>query len=344
MPYASSAFRVIDINNPMVEAGRRLLLFDPNATPRLHRRGLACISHAHADHVASLRSSLPKIVTAATRDIYLALRGRPRSTRLVSPGDQLRLDDTTIKVHSAGHILGSVQFSVERNGVRLVYTGDINLQSTLITEGATPIPCDILLMEATYGRPAAVFPPRNIVYTEIVEWVTNQLKAGRIPAFQVYATGKAQELIRLVNTYLTIPVVVDPTIAKVSEVYRRHGVSLNFFAANTPEGRELLRRGEYVYLTSSKLDRRSFPSHHPFSRAVATGWAKLYPIRHADKAFILSSHADYIQLLRYVQEAKPKVVLLTCGDTITFSAVLEKLNVKPVAVAKERQRQLPDYF
>jgi Cft2 family RNA processing exonuclease len=199
-------------------------------------------------------------------------------------------------------------------------------------------------MEATYGRPGAVFPPREAVYAEIVEWTSQVLKAKKIPTFQVYAVGKAQEIIRLINSYLTVPVVVDGAVGKVSDVYRRHQVSLDYWAAQTKVGRETIRQGSYVYVTSRRFDRQKLPANQRFLRAAATGWAHFYQIRTVDKAFVLSAHADFPELVRYVQEAKPKGVYLTCGDRTTFGAVLEKLNVRHLLPERNRQLELFDFL
>ena len=199
-------------------------------------------------------------------------------------------------------------------------------------------------MEATYGRPDAVFPPREKVYSEIAEWTSRELKAGRIPAFQVYAAGKAQEVIRIINTLLTVPVIVDSTIAKVAKVYQHHKIPLDFLDENTVEGREVIKQGGYAYLTSRKIQIPRTLSGRKYARAVTTGWAKLFPMKYADKSFILSAHADFQQLVEYLKEAKPRAVFLTCGDRVTFGAVLDKLNVKQIVPQRRRQLDLSDFI
>jgi len=227
----SSDFQLIESPNIVVKAGKQRLVFDPNKTlSSLHtKNSLTCISHAHSDHTAGFQSTLRKIVTPATLDIYSAIRKKPHNVQQITQGDSISVEDAgSLSVQPAGHMLGAAQFILERNGKRLVFTGDFNLSSSLTTDAATPIPCDVLLMEATYGRPDALFPPREQVYSEIAEWVSQKLKARHTPLFQVYASGKAQEVIRILNTFLTIPVVVDSTIAKIAQVYENHGISLGY--------------------------------------------------------------------------------------------------------------------
>lgn len=340
-------FQLIKSRNIAIRSGQQRLLFDPIRVP--HRwqtpNTTICISHAHSDHIAGFKTNIPKIATPETLEIYKSITGIPKKVHAIPPGEQFELSGGgIIALHSAGHMLGAAQFVLERNGTRLVYTGDFNLHSSLTAKGAKPIPCDILLMEATYGRPDAIFPPREQVYTEIADWTSQELRKGKIPAFRVYATGKAQELIRIINTYLTVPVIVEPTISKISNVYKHYQIPLNFFNARSNEGREIMRQGEYVFLTSEALHPRRSHFGHKISRAVATGWARIFPMKKFDKSFILSAHADFHQLVEYVTKAQPQAVHLTCGNVVTFGAVLEKLNIKQIMPKARSQLQLSDFL
>ncbi len=343
----ASNLQLIKSRNIVVKAGKHRVLFDPTKVRSRWRSPttLACISHAHSDHIAAFTSHLQKIVTPATLDIFKALTGVPKKVHSLQPNEQLHLDDGgSLQIQHAGHMLGAAQFLLERNGTRLVYTGDFNLSSSMTAKGAQPIECDVLLMEATYGRPDAVFPPREQVYAEIAEWTSHELKKGNIPAFRVYARGKAQEVIRIINTFLTVPVIVDPTIAKISKVYRDYQIPLSFVNERSEEGRELMRQGGYVYLSSRNLKAARSVFGHRFTNAVTTGWAKIFPMKKFDKSFILSAHADFQQLIQYVELARPRAVHLTCGDTVTFGAVLDKMNVKQIMPQQRQQLELSDFL
>jgi Cft2 family RNA processing exonuclease len=347
MPDSFANFEFLGHKDIIIAAGQKRLLFDPAKVPRhLHRdKSIICISHAHSDHTAGFNSTITKISTPITLDIYKAFGGHTIRARSINIGDTIQLsDDVSLTALSAGHMLGAVQFIIERNGTHLVYTGDFNLNPMLTTKEAEPHPCDILLIEATYGRPEARFPPREQVYAEIAEWITHELKKSKIPAFQVYATGKAQEIIRLINTFLTVPVIVDTKIAKVSEIYRQHNVPLEYYSINSKEGQEVVRDSRFVYLSSSRINRKQLPFHHRVVRAIATGWARIFPMKNVDKAFVLSAHADFNQLLQYIKDAKPKAVFLTHGDTVTFGAVLDKLQIKRVLPNPRRQLRLSDFL
>jgi Cft2 family RNA processing exonuclease len=325
--------------------GTQRLLFDPTKVPSYWRSksSLACISHAHADHTGSFGTSIRKVATQPTIDIYHSLGGKLKRVIPFQLDEKIPVAEGTLHIENAGHMLGAVQFVFEKDSTRIVYTGDFNLTSSLTAEGAKPIPCDILLMEATYGKPGAEFPPRETVYAEIAEWVSHTIKKGIMPVFEVYGTGKAQEIIRVINTYLTTPVVVDSTVAKVSEIYCKNSIQLKFFSMNSQTGRELLLRGDCVFISSKRSIQTSFMSGKKILRARATGWAQLFPLKNTDKAFVLSAHADFQQLVRYVREANPRAVYITCGDTVTFGAVLQKLGVRQIIPYQKRQLKLSDF-
>jgi len=307
-----SDFQLIESPNIVVKAGKQRLVFDPNKTlSNLHsKNNITCISHAHSDHTAGFQSALRKIVTPATLDIYRTIRKKPHNVQPIVPGASISLEDTgSLSIQLAGHMLGAAQFILERNGKRLVFTGDFNLSSSLTTEG-----------------------------------VSQKLKTKQIPLFQVYAAGKAQEVIRILNTFLTIPVVVDSTIAKIAQVYQNHGIPLGYLADNTPEGQEVITHGECAYLTSKRNQQPRTLRGRKFARAVTTGWAKLFPMKNVDKSFVLSAHADFQQLVDYVKIAKPRSVFVTTGNRVTFGAVLEKLNIKQLVPQRRPQMELVDFI
>lgn len=344
-PFAN--FQLVKSRNIAIRAGEQRILFDPTSIPRKWHssKTTICISHAHSDHIAGFRSTIRKLTTPETLEIYKSISEKPNKVHSIPTGKKFSIEDGgTIQLHRAGHMLGAAQFVIERNGTRLVYTGDFNLQSTLTAQGANPIPCDVLLMEATYGRPDAIFPPREQVYAEIAEWTSQELKRQKVPMFRVYATGKAQEIIRIINTYLTVPVIVDPAIAKISQVYKSFKIPLDFYSDRSPEGREMIRHGGYVYLSSKNLPTKKTLFGQPVSRAVATGWARIFPMKKYDKAFILSAHADFHQLVDYVKKSQPHAVHLTCGNTVTFGAVLDKLNIKQIEPRQRKQLELSDFL
>ena len=102
-----------------------------------------------------------------------------------------------LTLHPAGHCLGSAQVLVESkiSGERLLYTGDIKVRSSPINEPLEAVPCDILVLEATYGQPQYTFPSQEQVLATGYQTLRSWLSRGEKPLVLVWRLGKAQELL-----------------------------------------------------------------------------------------------------------------------------------------------------
>ena len=155
------------------------------------------ISHAHSDHIAGFKINKPKLTSYLTLKLYEAQSGR-RLFNVLSTflnSQCFSLGPLDIEVYESGHILGSVQFLFKHRCGSLAYTGDLNLEKTLVTNPGYQLECDQLIIDATYGHPEISFPNRALLYNEIADFVEALVKIGSPPAFLAYSIGKAQELI-----------------------------------------------------------------------------------------------------------------------------------------------------
>ncbi len=254
--------------------------------------------------------------------------------------EQLTIGDLEVKALNAGHMLGSAQFLINTPASTVLYTGDINCVDTLTTRAAEPHACDVLVMEATYGSPYYHFPSRETVYAQIVEWALDTVKQGRVPCLHVYAAGKAQEVVRLFNVYTRLPVIVNPRLDGVNKTYQNSGTDLEWFPANTREGKDILDKDPCVYLTTpgdrSHIGRR-------FARGIATGWA--LSLNGRVVAFPLSSHADYDQLVSFIKACDPERVYIFTGLAEELSrSIRSKLGIEVRIVPSYLQRTLAEDY
>ncbi|MFH1328493.1 MAG: MBL fold metallo-hydrolase [Candidatus Bathyarchaeota archaeon] len=283
-------------------------------------------SHAHGDHIAgfSARRST-KYSLLSTKEIFEArFERKVTEHKSMEYEEKVRIGDVEVVAHNAGHMLGSTQFEIKTNEGIIVYTGDINCNDTLTTKAAKPITCDILITEATYGRPDLIFPPREETYLKILKWVIEKMEEGTVPAFNVYSAGKAQELIRLINQFTRIRVVSHPKIIKICEIYGRHGIELDVTSQYPKE-----QQDKFV-----EIKQRNSTSTNNTS-ARATGWAVKFTERKG--VFPLSSHADFYQLLNYVNKSRPQQVFTYCGYAPTFAYYIKKrlaINASPLREMK----------
>ena len=320
---------------------KSILRLDPST------RGISnctLISHAHGDHTAGLRKGVKSYLTNETRNI-VSSRGRNslEDCRILEYGEEEAIaDDLKVTARNAGHILGSAQFEIEGSNSTIVYTGDLNCRDMLTTNAAKPIPCDILILETTYGNPYYVFPSLGETCAAIVDWIIEQMHKGKTPVFRVYAVGKAQEIVRLVNEITTIPVVTHPLISKINDAYLKSGVQLRYFDAESQEGEEILRTGQCVYITPNY---EQLPTGGEYSAAIATGWAMKFRKRSGEMAFTFSNHADFNQLLNYIEEAKPKQIFTVHGFKEEFVRhIRRRLGVKAQPIMQITSTGLREYI
>jgi putative mRNA 3-end processing factor len=327
-------------NGIICDTGTSRIVFDPTSGRPLGPDWQLFITHAHSDHTYGFSTYGTKYATEETLRIYEALREREvKNCRSMKIGDSIRIDGTEIKALNAGHMLGSCQFEVITPEFTAIYTGDINCVDTLTTEAAEQKSCDYLIIEATYGHPSYVFPRRSTMYADIIRWTMTEIENQKTPAFQVYSSGKPQDLVRLFNIYTKIQVVCSPTISRANSAHNRNGMKLEYLDSSSPEGKKLLKHGSCIYISTGNND------HTPknASRAVTTGWALRQAFRNST-SFPLSSHADYTQLMQFISGVNPKRVYVFTGYSDVLSTQIErKLGIMAGPLPVIAQTKLLDF-
>jgi Cft2 family RNA processing exonuclease len=321
-------------NGVLVESNGLSMVLDP--MKKVGSASFAFISHAHMDHThAFTDSNKIKYSTKETAALYEAVADR-KTKNVVSCtyGQSLCVHETRLKVVNSGHVFGSAALLLTSGDVTFFYTGDFNFTDSLTQNAISPQECDILVIETTYGRPDFVFPSREDVYDQIVQWAASTIMRGDVPCFLVYPVGKAQEVTRLFNLFTSIPVVTHPSITRANGIVNSFGGDLAFYDL-AGAGEEILKSGNCVCLFPTSLNCRAIKMVYPRARvATVTGWGLTFGKRSADATFVLSSHADYQQLLAFVKECKPKKVYTIHGYSEIFANKLRRMgfNSAPLEV------------
>jgi len=285
--------------------------FDPSSkTPDYP----AFVTHAHADHAAAFKN--PEIVKYATEPTYRLLETlgwrNLQNWKPISVGDVVKMGDLEVRVHNAGHVLGSVLFEVWTPGGTVLYTGDFSLGNSYTMESAPAVGCDLLVIETTFGAPMFKFPKRKDVAMDMVRWaVMEAIPAGRVPTFRTDSIGNAQEVISIFNSLTNVPVVTVKSATKVSDVYRAYGYDLDYVDAASPEGQELIEGGKCTLIApkGAKL------KYDNLDIALVSGWAVI--MKRRSRAFPLSDHADFRELISFIRRCRPKRVLTFHGGAMT---------------------------
>ncbi len=296
------------------------------------------VSHAHFDHLAAHREILCSEVTArlmharlpATRIEHALPFGR---TEPLTP-------EVAVTLHPAGHILGSALCLLEHaDRGSLLYTGDFKLRRGRSAEACATPRADTLIMETTYGRSHYVMPPTDEVLARIVAFCRETLEDGAVPVLFGYSLGKSQELLGSLRE-TGLPVMLHPQAFKLTRIYEEAGVPF-------PAYREfdVADVAGHVVISPPQGPGSAFLRKVPRRRTAAiTGWA-LDPgatFRYqCDAAFPLSDHADFPDLLRFVEAVQPRRVLTLHGFAADFARTLRERGIEAWALGQDNQLEIP---
>lgn len=299
----------------------------------------AFVSHAHGDHIGRHDRT---IATAPTLSLMRHRLGEPKKRKTEAlPADfrtPFGLGELTLELFPAGHVLGSAQLRVtNRAGIALGYTGDLCTEPTHAAEPAQVMPCDVLVVESTFGHPRYVFPPKEETLQAIRRFVDDALSDGATPVLLGYALGKAQEILKHLSD-AGYRCAAHPVVHAVNRVYEAHGVTFPNVRALPPEGPDA---GEVVVAPPHLARSPAMRGVRRRRTAVLTGWAVDGGRHfHADAAFPLSDHADFPSLVRYARATGATRVFTVHGFSDVLAAALRKEGVRADPLVEERQLEL----
>ena len=303
-----------------VECCGTKLILDPQ------RKNNSCsrifVTHAHYDHSRGFNfRDCEKVSTEETKEIVSAYGKKIVDWKPLQIGSSIKIDDLEVVSHNAGHVLGSALYEVITPEGNLVYTGDFQFKDSFTLKSAESVSCDILIVESTFGSESFRFPDRETVTQKMVHWAQETIKSGKIPTFKADSLGNAQEITKAFNLHSKLPVTVHQRVAQMNQIYNANGHLLGFLEADSEEASEVAFSGECVFIAPKNLN---LANHPELELALVSGWA-LWSRK--DKiAFALSDHADFNQLMEFVEACKPKTVLTCFGGRFnhTFAKQVEK--------------------
>jgi putative mRNA 3-end processing factor len=306
-----------------------VLLGDSTVCDAPANRPLRIVTHGHIDHTRGLKESFQVcqkvIMTATTRDFIRLLYGLPSGHEEVlhtlDYGDMLEFEEDRITLFKAGHILGSAQVLVEdEEGTRIVYTGDFKLPEAEI------IPSDLLVIEATYGKPTNRRLFKDDVEQELVKLVRESLKEG--PVFIFGYHGKTQEAMKLLHRGgIEAPIVLPRRIYELTKLYEeQEGKIGDYYQLGTALAREALRSpyiGIYHMRSAERFKGKG-------TRIYLSGWEfdkACKKVGEDEYLVALSDHSDFDELITYVEESHPKFVVTDnyrVGNAVTLAREIQK--------------------
>lgn len=300
------------------------------------KKGELCfLSHAHLSHFGKHR----RILTTA-QTLKLITRGIGKSDALTPPYRQpFTLGSLQLTLLPAGHILGSSQLLIEREGKKLLYSHDLNPRRSKTCERAEAVKCDALVVPATYGLPMFRFPPRDEVIEDIHDFLERSYADHVTPVLFVNAMGTAQELL-LELTARSHIIRIHKSIWDVCKIYQDFGFDYSF----TKKFKGTASRSEVVLCPPILRQHASIRALGPIRTALISGRIRepgYLTLQRLDAGFALSDTADHFDLLDYIQATGAKEVYLSSGYVDAFSEVLRNtLGIKVLRLIEAEQLDL----
>ncbi len=214
-----------------------------------------CLSHCHLDH----SGGLPILFKDNRCPIYAVDVAKPLTQMLLHDSLKIsKMEGTTlpfnkvdvrktvknffpveykkvVKVHNAkivnydaGHIPGSMMTSIRANGKNILYTGDMNIEATMLVKGAdTKLPkVDALITECTYSNRDHIDRKRE--EKTLVRLVNSTLANDGIAVVSCFAIGRTQEILLILDKYgIDYSLYMDGMSRKATTIINRFNNRLN---------------------------------------------------------------------------------------------------------------------
>lgn len=292
----------------------------------------ALITHAHSDHARS--GSQYYWATKISEGILQKRLGASLNLQGMEYGEPVKLGNTWVSFHSAGHVLGSAQIRVEWGEEVWVISGDYKRCADPTCPPFEVLPCDAFITEATFGLPIYQWQTGQHTCQEIYQWW--QSDRTRPSLLFCYAFGKAQRILAELGQLTDQPVYVHGAIHALTEIYRQVGVEMIQTIPVSERPRSDQFAGDLI-LAPPSAHRSAWMKRFPQPQtAFASGWMAVRGARRRrgyERGFVLSDHADWQGLVSTVRQTGAPDVYVTHGQTEVLSRYLREthnLNALPL--------------
>jgi putative mRNA 3-end processing factor len=320
--------------SPILDRNLHIRAIDAYIDPSVPRER-AIITHGHADHARSGHGAV--LATPDTIAIMKVRYGEDCAGQFqaLDFGVPLKIDDVTITLVPAGHVLGSAQVLVERQGQRVVVTGDYKRLPDRTSQRYELVECDLLVTEATFGLPVFQHPHPKTEIARLLKSVADQPE--RCHMVGCYALGKAQRVIGLLrDAGWDQPIYLHGAMIRLCELYQELGVELGELIPATGMPKAAMAGQIVIAPPAAIRDRwsRRFPD--PVT-CQASGWMSVKQrARQAlvELPLVISDHCDWGELQQTIHETKAGTVWVTHGreDALVYWCRTQGLQAEPLNI------------
>lgn len=278
----------------------------------------AAITHAHADHCRAGHGAI--IASPETALIAQTRYGKEAfgHVQTLSPGVPLQINDVTLHLLPAGHVLGSTQVVLERGGQRAIISGDYTRMPNPTCAPFELMTCDLFVTEATFGLPVFRHPA---VEDEVAKLLASVAAfPERCHVLGVYALGKAQRLIaELRRAGYDRPLYLHGALQKLCDLYVALGQDLGDLRPATlkdQNGKQQSFAGEIVLAPPGALQDRWSRRLGDVLPVGVSGWMQVRARarqRRVELPLVISDHCDWDGLCQTVRDVEAAMIWVTHG-------------------------------
>ena len=286
--------------------------------------------HQYAVYTSKLTSELLEAITEDTylgrTQLHLIPYEKPEMIKFNDKGDLLTLFESK-------HMLGSSQvFLQTHDKLKIAYSGDISPLDT-------PQKCDILVIDSTHGDPRfdKIIDGKSLE-RRLVDIVIDAIDNGKPVCVHAHR-GRLQHIMHLLSENSdipdSIPFLSPSTDVRISKIYDKFGIKIKpIIEISSYEGSGITS-DDYPWV-EFRTDAHEIPQENrgQVRRIVMMGGFGKAVMQHDGEKYWLASdeHAEFSSLLKYVNDAEPRIVITdnfrtSFGFTLA-EKIVEKLGIK----------------
>ena len=254
---------------------------------------------------------------------YLRDRWMVRSYEKPFSLDPLGKTGTTVTFYDAGHILGSAGVLIEKDDKTIFYTGDVHFKGHTLIKGARfpelkeP---DLLIMETTRGadeRPTDY--TRADQEARLAKCIQNALGAGGSALIPVFAIGKTQEVLTMLDNFKAEGLIPEHTPIFIGGLSTKMTLIYDSFSETTRRHRpnfEILR--DMKVQTGNKRRRAPIEYKPGAIYCLSSGMMSEKTTSNIFARSFLQNAANSLLFVGYADSATPAgaIKAASSGDTI----------------------------
>lgn len=274
-------------------------------------RPVRVLTHVHYDHIGGLKKSLKGcenlVMTSESKELLKILYEDKfenfNNVLTLDYGETFQYGEEELVLHEARHILGAAQVQVKtKSGKNILFTGDFK-------QPGTPTPeTDLLVLEATYGKPYQVRPFKDEIEKVFASFIEQRLEDGPVNIKGYH--GKLQESLQILREKgIQNPAFMPSKIFETAKLYEKQRGGLGEFYPLEEESSSKGQDGGYPLRFFHMNSGRDFEVGTDVVKL--SGWEFVEPVKRFGESFTIamSDHSDFQQLLNHVKKCDPEFVI-----------------------------------